>query len=82
MSVEKIELPHNSTNPRIVIGYDGNIKIVVDQTNKEKWNREDFVKLEKAKLQYLEQKLGYPIKKLEDVVPHADYEAELKHHDV
>ena len=72
------ELPHNSNEPRIVLGYDNQIKLMVNQTNDEKWTEEDFKQLERCKIQYLEEKLGYKITKLEDKISHDDYEKELE----
>jgi len=71
-------LPHNSTNPRIVLGYNNQIKLMIDQTNHEKWTKKDFEQLEKCKIQYLEEKLGHKITKLEDTISHKAYEANLK----
>ena len=68
------ELPHNSKDPKIVLGYDNQIKLMVNQTNEEKWTKSDFEQLEKCKLQYLEEKIGYSIVKLNDIISHDGYE--------
>lgn len=57
-----IELPHNSKNPRIVLGYDNQIKLMVDQTNDEKWNQADLEHLRNCKYEYLKEKLGHPVR--------------------
>jgi len=74
----KTPLPHNSTNPRIVLGYNNSIMLMVDQTNEEKWTRDDFKQLEQCKLEYLEVKLGYKITKLADTISHDNYEKNLE----
>lgn len=74
----KTPLPHNSNDPKIVIGYDNQIKLMVNQTNEEKWNKTDFEQLEKCKIEYLEEKLGYPIKRLEEFQTHDNYEKNLE----
>lgn len=73
-----MELPHGSINPRIVIGFDGQIKLMVDQVNNEKWDEKDFNQLERCKIQYLEERLGYKILSLETLYPHNEYEKILK----
>lgn len=73
-----MKFPHKSKNPRIVLGYDNQIKLMVDQTNKEKWTKSDFKKLEKLKIRYLERKLGYKIVKLSSKITHKKYEKQLE----
>jgi len=73
-----MNLPHNSKDPKIVLGYDNQIKLMVQQTNNELWSKEDFIQLEKCKIEYLEKKLGYTIIKLKDVISHDDYETKLE----
>ena len=73
-----IKLPHNSNDPKIVLGYDNQIKLMVNQTNEEKWSKEDFEILEQCKIEYLEDKLGYKIKKLEELQTHDQYEKNLE----
>lgn len=72
-----MKFPHKSKNPRIVLGYDNQIKLMIDQTNKEKWTKADFKKLEKLKIKYLEKKLGYKIVKLSRLFSHQTYEERL-----
>lgn len=72
------ELPHNATNPRIVLGYDNQLKLMVDQINEEKWTKKDFEQLEICKIEYLQEKLGYTIEKLSDTVKHDEYEKILE----
>lgn len=74
----KTPLPHNSIDPTIVTGYDGQIKLMINQTNNEKWSKEDFDTLEQCKIEYLEEKLGYKIVKLEEIIPHDKYELGLE----
>ena len=73
-----MKYPHKSKNPRIVLGYDNQIKLMVDQTNEEKWSKKDFKELEKLKIKYLENKLGYKIIKLSKVISHKKYEKRLE----
>ena len=73
-----INLPHNANDPKIVLGYDNQIKLMVNQTNEEEWIKADFDQLEKCKIQYLEEKLGYPIVKLNSITSHHDYEKQLE----
>lgn len=73
-----MKFPHKANNPRIVIGYDNQIKLMVDMTNNQKWTKKDFKILEKLKLKYLEKKLGYKIKKLSGVMSHKKYEKHLE----
>ncbi len=57
-----MELPHNSKNPRIILGYDNKIKLMVDQTNAEKWSQADFERLRECKYEYLEKRLGHSVR--------------------
>ena len=69
-----MKLPHNSTVSKIVLGYDGQIKLMVNTVNDEKWSKADFEQLERCKIAYLEEKLGYKIVTLESLIKHDDYE--------
>lgn len=72
------KLPHDANGPRIVLGYDNQIKLMVNQTNEEKWTKADFEQLEKCKIQYLEERIGYKIPKLSDTISHDKYEDQLE----
>ena len=50
---------------------------MVNQTNDEKWPKEDFNLLEKLKIECLEEKLGYKIEKQSDTISHDNYEKQL-----
>lgn len=74
------KIPHGYTNPKIVLGYTNQIKLMVDEKggDKEKWTKNDFAKLEQLKVKYLEIILGYKIEPLSKTVSHDDYEKNLK----
>ena len=70
--------PIDVKKSKIVIGYDGQIKLMVYPTTDQKWTKKDFANLEAAKIDYLEKRLGYKIEKLEKTITHDNYEKYLK----
>ena len=78
---KKFELPDGWTNPKIVIGYDNQIKLMVklDKVANNAATDEEIDKLTaKLKIRYLEAALGYKIEKFENIVSHKDYEKGIK----
>lgn len=74
--MKKFKLPYDWKDPVIVIGYDGQIKLMI-WTDAKKFTKKQLEELKKLKIKYLEHKLGYKIKKLSATISHSDYEKML-----
>lgn len=72
----EIDLPEGWINPRIVLGYNNEIRIMVS-LNKESiknFSKADEDLLQQKKMEYLEKAVGYPIVKMDEIIKHDDYE--------
>lgn len=72
----KFKLPYDWKKPRIVIGYDGQIKLMIT-TDMKKFTKKQENQLKKLKIKYLEHRLGYKIQNFSKIIKHSDYEKML-----
>lgn len=69
----RFKLPYDWVKPKIVIGYDGQIKLLI-YTNANKLTKKQTKELQKLKIKYLSHKLGYKVEPLSKTIKHNDYE--------
>lgn len=71
-----IELPNGWSNPRIVLGYNNEIRLMVSLTDEiiKAWNDSGYDIMREKKIELLEKALGYKIEKMENIIKHDDYE--------
>lgn len=74
------KLPKNWTDPKIVLGYNDEIRLMVSLPEKiiKNWGPDDSRLLAKKKVEYLEDKIGYSILPMEKMVSHDGYEEIIK----
>lgn len=74
------KLPKDWTDPKIVLGYNDEIRLMVTLPDKiiKNWKPEDSRLLAKKKVEYLEDKIGYSILPMEKIIGHDDYEKVIK----
>ncbi len=72
----EIDLPKGWSNPRIVTGYNGEIRLMVSLETEiqQNWTHEQSELLKQKKIEYLEKAIGYKIQPLDEIVKHDDYE--------
>ena len=79
----KIKLPKGWKDPIIVLGYNGEIRLmcVMEKEVIKNWTKKDTAKLRRLKIRFLEKYLGYKIVKMSRIVLQKDYEKYAKEHE-
>lgn len=72
----EFDLPKGYSDPRIVLGYNGEIRLMVSLEPEiiKNWTKEQEEELRKFKIEYLEKAIGYKIETMDNIIKHDDYE--------